>query len=47
MYQTQVICSGCEGKKFVIPDSEKCEGCQGNKVVKDSSKIVTVVREYI
>jgi len=36
IYQTQGLCSGCDGKKFVIPDAEKCEGCQGDKVVKDS-----------
>jgi DnaJ family protein A protein 2 len=41
LYQTQGICSGCDGKKFVIPEEDKCEGCRGDKVVKDS-KILTV-----
>jgi DnaJ family protein A protein 2 len=41
IYQTQGICSGCEGKKFVVPEADKCTTCQGNKVVKDS-KILTV-----
>jgi len=41
IYQTQGLCSGCEGKKFVVPDADKCTGCQGNKVVKES-KILTV-----
>jgi len=41
IYQTQGLCSGCEGKKFVVPEEDKCADCQGNKVVKDS-KILTV-----
>jgi len=41
IYQSQGICSGCEGKRFVVPDADKCTGCQGNKVMKDS-KILTV-----
>jgi DnaJ family protein A protein 2 len=44
IYQTQGLCSGCDGKKFVIPDAEKCEGCQGEKVIKDS-KILNIVCE--
>jgi len=36
IYQTQGVCSGCEGKKYVVSDADKCEGCQGNKVVKDT-----------
>jgi len=41
IYQTQGVCSGCDGKKFIISDADKCEGCQGNKVVKET-KILTV-----
>jgi len=41
IYQTQGVCSGCEGKKFIIPEGDKCEGCQGNKVVKET-KILSV-----
>jgi len=41
IYQTQGLCSTCEGKKFVIPEADKCTNCQGNKVVKDS-KILNV-----
>jgi len=41
IYQTQGQCSSCDGKKFVISDSDKCTNCQGYKVVKES-KILTV-----
>jgi DnaJ-class molecular chaperone len=41
IYQTQGVCSVCEGKKFVIPEEDRCEVCHGDKVVKDS-KILTV-----
>lgn len=36
-----IVCSACEGKKFVVPEEDRCEGCNGEKVVKDS-KILTV-----
>jgi len=41
IYQTQAVCSACDGKKYVIPEEDKCEVCHGDKVVKDS-KILTV-----
>lgn len=41
IYQTQMACEVCEGKKFVIPEGERCETCQGNKVTKES-KVITV-----
>jgi DnaJ family protein A protein 2 len=41
IYQTQGVCSTCEGRKFDIADADKCEGCQGKKVVKEP-KIITL-----
>jgi len=41
LYQTQMVCDVCEGKRFVIPEGEKCENCLGGKVVKDS-KVLAV-----
>lgn len=36
-----MVCDVCEGKKFVIPEGEKCETCKGAKTVKDS-KLLSV-----
>jgi len=36
IYQTQQVCDSCEGKKFVIPEGQKCETCNGGKVTKES-----------
>lgn len=41
IYQTQAACEVCEGKKFVIPEGERCEGCQGTKTIRES-KIISV-----
>jgi len=41
IYQTQAVCDTCQGKCFVIPESDKCATCKGEKVVKDP-KIYTL-----
>jgi DnaJ-class molecular chaperone len=37
----KLACDTCGGKRFVIPDHEKCSKCNGEKVLKDS-KIFTL-----
>lgn len=42
--RSHLVCSACEvceGKKFVIPEGERCEGCQGTKTIRES-KIISV-----
>eukprot|EP01126_Amoeba_proteus_P060689 TRINITY_DN805_c0_g1_i10.p1 TRINITY_DN805_c0_g1~~TRINITY_DN805_c0_g1_i10.p1 ORF type:complete len:410 (-),score=81.88 TRINITY_DN805_c0_g1_i10:170-1399(-) len=41
IFQTQVGCSTCQGKCYIIPENEKCPICRGEKLIKDS-KVFTV-----
>jgi len=41
IYQTQQVCDVCEGKKFVIPEGQKCESCNGGKTTKES-KVLSI-----